>query len=32
LENVPMPFVIPIMIPLQESMIFHNHLSLTHQC
>jgi hypothetical protein len=28
LENVPMPFVIPIMIPLQESMIFLNHLSL----
>jgi hypothetical protein len=28
LENVPMPFVIPIMIPLQESMIFLHHLSL----
>lgn len=27
-ENVPMPFVIPIMIPLEESMIFLHHLSL----
>jgi hypothetical protein len=29
LENVPMSFVIPIMIPLQESMITLHHLSLT---